>query len=73
MPKANQMDLKEAIQATFKQRKTKVPSSFSSNFRELDTSILEKGWKSSAGYIKEAGSFSEAFEKLISFLSEMGL
>ena len=73
LPKADLSNLKGAIESTFKQRKTEIPPSFAHDLRMLDTAILEKGWKSSAGYIKEAGTFAETFEKLVSFLAEMGL
>ncbi len=35
--------------------------------------LLAKGWKSAAGYIKDAGPFGDAFERLLSYLTEMGI
>lgn len=73
LPLAETKVLKKAIKATFKRRKTALPDSIAMEIATLNTTILAKGWISAAGYIKDAEPFRDTFEKLISYLTEMGI
>jgi YD repeat-containing protein len=71
LPQASASSLRNALKATFTQRKSKIPDSFNRSISALDLNLLRRGWQSAAGYIKDAPEFNHAVEQIISFLSEM--
>lgn len=73
LPKASKSSLRGALEATFAQRKGTFPNKVHESIRNIDLTLLRRGWQSAAGYIKDAPDFNQAFEQIVSFLSEMDL
>ena len=67
LPKADVKTLHAALQATFKYRGDALPNDIAAILEELDTTLLEKGWKSAAGYIAGAGDLKTTLEKIVSW------
>jgi predicted nucleotidyltransferase component of viral defense system len=73
LPKASKSSLHKALKATFARRKDTLPDKVHMAIRNLDLTLLRRGWQSAAGYIKDAPDFNQTFEQVVSFLSEMDL
>jgi predicted nucleotidyltransferase component of viral defense system len=71
LPKVSKSLLRDALRATFAQRKGTMPKKVHEAIRNLDLSLLRRGWQSAAGYIKDVPDFNQVFEQMVSFLSEM--
>ena len=68
LPRADEKVLSEAIEKCFEFRKTEMPESFVKLLKQLDTSILEKGWASATVSIDKAPKFKTTFEALTKML-----
>jgi hypothetical protein len=73
LPTADEKVLREALKKCFEFRKTEVPENFAHLLKQLDTSILEKGWASATVSIGSAPKFKTVFSKMIDLLQAMQL
>jgi hypothetical protein len=65
LPRADIQILKDALENCFRFRKTKIPESFVKLLKDLDTTLLERGWPNAVATVKNAPDFNEAFANLI--------
>jgi len=65
LPKCNVETLRKAITATFEYRKEAIPNSFSSLLENIDTSILEAGWKKAVASLEGNQDFKMIFNTVI--------
>lgn len=73
LPRADREILKDALEKCFEYRKTQLPKSFMTLLKELNTTVLERGWPSAVASVVGAPRFSDAFEKVITQLTEMDI
>jgi len=73
LPKANTQFIKDAITRTFDYRGDPVPKSIESTLREIDTTLLRRGWKSALAGMKSIPEFDETYEAVIDSLNAHGL
>lgn len=69
--KAKIDDLRSALKATFAFRKDDIPVSFGQRVREIDPTMLKKGWASAVLSLKGRPQFEDVLESLISKLSTL--
>jgi hypothetical protein len=67
-PKANPKSLRQSIKKCFEYRNTELPKSLSENLKNIDTSLLSRGWASAVASVKRAPDFDATFSKLVSLL-----
>lgn len=72
LPKTDSKALKKALQATFQYRNDKLPNNVADTIESIDSSLLERGWESAAGYISGAGAFKPTLASIIRQLRELG-
>lgn len=73
LKKADPKTLHKAIKRSFDYRETDIPPSFSSALKQLDTTMLERGWENAVASVKNATSFKEAFETVVHLIEEKNL
>jgi len=71
LPKCNPKILKEALDNTFKHRGDLVPISISHSLNTIDTTTLNRGWRSATVTIKTSESFNDIYEKVIQYCREL--
>lgn len=73
LPRASPQTLRRSLKATFDFRGDELPQSISDHLKDIDLTLLSRGWGSAVGYLKNTAKFHEAFEQMISFLKGMGI
>ena len=73
LPKANSQFIKDAITRTFDYRVDPVPKSIANTLREVDTTLLRRGWKSALAGMKNIPDFDETFASVVDSLEAHGL
>lgn len=73
LPKADTETLKKALARTFEYRGTPLPHKFSSHLSQINTNILQRGWKAAVATVRAHPDFDTAFEKVIELLEGHGL
>ncbi len=73
LPKVDNASLKRALAATFSYRDDPLPKSLADIIKKMDRTLIRKGWKSAAGYIKDAPDFDVALDTIIKLLKEISL
>jgi predicted nucleotidyltransferase component of viral defense system len=71
LPKADPKTLKKAIKNCFEFRETEIPQHFLNEVKKLNTSRLQKGWLSAVASVPSAGSFEQAFNKMLKAIKEI--
>lgn len=71
LKQANSKTLHKAIKRCFDYRETTTPPSFSSALKNLNTTMLERGWENAVSSVKNATSFKEAFETVVHLLDDL--
>lgn len=71
LPKAEANILTEALQATFDYRGDPLPKDIPTVLESMDTTLLEKGWKSAAGYIAGAGDLKTTLAMIVKNLRDL--
>jgi predicted nucleotidyltransferase component of viral defense system len=72
LPKANSQVFKEAIVRTFDYRGDPVPKFMVNALREIDTTLLQRGWKSALAGMKTIPEFDETFDAVVERLIAHG-
>lgn len=67
LPKCDKEILAQAIKATFKYSSENIPKSFSQLLLNIDTKILEAGWKKATESLQNKKSFKEVFKTVINY------
>lgn len=70
---ADPLVLSSAISATFGYRKEERPKSFAGALADIDRSLLRRGWKTAAGYLRDAPDFDQTFDAIIAWLRKNNL
>ncbi len=70
VPQADPTILKEAIRRTFHHCDTPIPQNFVEELRQMNFTVLERGWASATGNIAEAPRFEEAFRNFLESLEK---
>ena len=65
--KADKKKLKAALAATFAYRGAMLPSNIAQELREIDTTLLEKGWKTATSFSGSTVGFEETFKTISSW------
>ena len=73
LPKANSQFIKDAITRAFDYRVDPVPKSIANTLREVDTTLLRRGWKSALAGMKNIPDFDETFASVVDSLEAHGL
>jgi predicted nucleotidyltransferase component of viral defense system len=72
LPKANSQVFKDAIVRTFDYRGDPVPKFMVNALREIDTTLLQRGWKSALAGMKTIPEFDETFDAVVERLVAHG-
>ncbi len=73
LSRADQKTLKKALKATFSYREDVLPKNIGGLLKEMDQSLLKKGWKSAASYVRSAKSFDVTIFQVIEALENWGI
>jgi hypothetical protein len=65
LPKADIQTLRSALQKTFQYRSTEVPKDLAGTLKEIDLTILEKGWANATASVANPPKFRESFEFIL--------
>ena len=71
LPQCNKKTLRKAITATFEYRKETIPNSFSDLLKNIDTSILEAGWKKAVASLEDKQDFKDIFNAVIVMCADL--
>jgi predicted nucleotidyltransferase component of viral defense system len=67
LPKADRDKLNLALQATFFYRKTPLPQDIADELEAIDTTLLEKGWRTATSHIAGAKDFTVFYDAIRSW------
>lgn len=71
LPKADADILAQALKRCFEFRETKLPTSFSTVLKSMDTKSLERGWRSATASVPNKPKFQATFETVVRLINEM--
>jgi predicted nucleotidyltransferase component of viral defense system len=70
LPGADKEILMNALETCFNFRSTDLPVNISNILKELDTTILKKGWANAIASVSDAPGFDDSFETVVSFIKK---
>ena len=70
LPACDHGELRSAASKTFLARDSTLPADVPEKFRSLRTENLRRGWPAATAGLTDAGSFEEAFARVLSLLRE---
>lgn len=73
LPKADSLVIKDAIVRTFDYRGDPIPKSMAKALREIDTTLLQRGWKSALAGMRSIPEFDATFTAVVDGLNIHGL
>ncbi len=71
LPKADADILGQALKRCFEFRETKLPNSFTTVLRSMDTKSLERGWISATASVPDKPNFQDTFKTIIKLIDVM--
>lgn len=71
LPKCNAIFLRDALSNTFKSRKDELPKDLIGQLKNIDTSVLKRGWRGAIGAIESEQDFDKTFGEMLSKLERI--
>ncbi len=71
LPKAEAVNLGEALKKCFAFRETEMPESFSKTFKAIDTTSLQRGWTTATTTVPKERDFKEAFDDVVKSMANL--
>ena len=71
LPKADGEILVQALRCCFEFRQTKLPNSFTTILKSMDTKSLERGWISATTSVPDKPEFPATFETIVSLINKL--